>query len=169
MGDDSTATATAPDGRARAGDRWTRPWGALVAVVALTAVAWPLEREPLRRDDFPLSTYPMFAIRRKDARIVLDYVIATGPGDARVHVPPRLVAGPEVMQAMMTVSRAVARGHAATLCAEVAARLTGRGRYAGYDTVKVISGNHLAVPYLTRGERGRETVRASCPIPRGDR
>ena len=136
-------------------------------MVALIAVAWPLHREPATQDDFPFSTYPMFALRRKDARIVVDYVIATGPGDRRTHVPPALVAGPEVMQAMMTVHGAVIRGHAATLCAEVAARLATRGGYTAYDTVQVITGDHLAVLYLTRGVRGRETVRATCAIARG--
>ena len=136
-------------------------------MLALVAVAWPMRRDPVQRDDFPLSTYPMFAIRRKDARVVLDYVIATGPGDLRKHVPPRLVAGPEVMQAMMTVHRAVSRGHALTLCAEVAARLATRSAYGDYDTVQVITGDHLAVDYLTRGVRGRERVQSTCPIRRG--
>jgi hypothetical protein len=151
----------------RAPTRWTRPWGALVTVLALAAVAYPLRREPLRRDDFPLSTYPMFAARRKDARIHLDYVVATGAPDRRRHVPPELIAGPEVMQAMMTISRAVNRGHAATLCAEVAARLAPRAGWRAYDTVQVITGDHLAVEYLTRGVLGREQVRATCAIPRG--
>ena len=150
----------------RARNRWTRPWGAAVTLIAIAAVAYPVRRDPVRRDDFPLSTYPMFAIRRKDARVVLDYVIATGPGERRVHVPPELVAGPEVMQAMMTVNRAVNRGHAATLCAEVAARLATRAGYAAYDTVQVISGDHRAVEYLTRGTLGRERVRATCAVPR---
>ena len=151
----------------RVAGRWTRPWGALVSVVALVAVAWPMRRAPVTKDDFPLSTYPMFALRRKDARVVLDYVIATGAGDRRTHVPPELIAGPEVMQAMMTVNRAVARGHAATLCAEVAARLATRTGYRGYETVQIVTGDHLAVDYLTRGARGHERVRARCPIVRG--
>ena len=149
--------------------RWTRAWGAAVTVVTLALVAWPLQRQPVRGDDFPLSTYPMFALRRKDARVALDYVIATGPGEARRHVPPYLVAGPEVMQAMMTINRAVSRGHAATLGQEVAVRLARRGAWAAYDTVQVVSGNHRAVDYLVDGARGRELVRATCPIARGDR
>lgn len=152
----------------RARTRWTRPWGALVTVVALVAVAWPLGLDPRRGDDFPLSTYPMFAVRRKDARVVLDYVVATGAGDARRHVPPELVAGgPEPMQAMMTVRRAVGRGKAPTLCAEVAARLARRRAWAAYDTVQVVTGDHLAIDYLQRRARGRETIRATCRIPRG--
>ena len=147
--------------------RWTRPWGAAVSLVALVAVAWPLSRAPVRDDDFPLSTYPMFAPRRKDARVVLDYAIAVGPGDRRVHLAPSLVGSSEPMQAMMTISRAVARGHGATLCAEIAGRLAVRAGYRGYDEVQLVTGNHLAVDYLTRGVRGTETVRARCPIARG--
>ncbi len=148
---------------------WTRPWGALVTLVVLAAVTWPLARPPQAGDDFPLSTYPMFAVRRPDARVVLTYVIATGPGDARVHVPPAMVAGPEVMQAMMTIGRAVGRGQAPALCAEIAARLAARRGYDRYDTVQVVTGDHRAVDYLTAGIRGPESVRARCPIVRGTR
>ncbi len=146
--------------------RWTRPWGAAISLVMLAAVAWPLDRAPLRGDDFPLSTYPMFALRRKNARVVISYVIATGPEERRRHVPPHLVAGPEVMQAMMTVQRAVGRGHAGVLCKEVAARLATRRGYDAFTEVQVVTGDHRAVEYLTRGVRGKETLKAACPIAR---
>lgn len=149
--------------------RWTRPWGAAVSVVALLAVAWPLGREPVREDDFPLSTYPMFAPRRKDARVVLDYAIAVGADERRVHLSPFLVGTSEPMQAMMTINRAVSRGHGAALCGEIARRLATRPGYRAYDEVRLVTGNHLAVDYLVRGQRGTETVRARCPIERGPR
>jgi hypothetical protein len=111
----------------------------------------------------------MFATRRKDARLYLEYVIATGPDGARRHVPPELVASPEVMQAMVTVHATVARGDAAGLCRRVAARLAGRAGYRGLDQVQVIAGTHRAIEYFVRGDRGSERTVVACPIVRGDR
>jgi hypothetical protein len=146
--------------------RW---WGGLVSVTMLAAVLWPLTRDPEREDSFPLSTYPMFAFDRRDARVALHYVVAVGPGGARRHVPPSLVANREPMQAMMTVRRAVEHGQQARLCAEVAGRVAHDGRFAAHDTVTIVFGDHRAIPYLTQGVRGKETVLAQCAVPRSDR
>lgn len=145
----------------------TRWYGLVVTLVAAVAVAWPLTRHPVAGDSFPLSTYPMFATRRKDARLYLEYVIATGPAGVRRHVPPELVASPEVMQAIVSVHAAVARGDAPGLCQRVAARLASRGGYRGFDEVQVIAGNHRAIAWFVRGERGSERTLARCPIVRG--
>ncbi len=147
--------------------RATRLWGGLVSLAVLGAVAWPLGRDPVREDSFPLSTYPMFAVKRAGARVAIDYVIATGPDGARRHVPPELVANAEVMQALMTVRRAVQRGAASALCAEVAARVAGDRRFVALDAVAVVFGDHRGVDYLVHGRRGGERVHARCPIPRG--
>ncbi len=145
----------------------TRWYGLIVTLVAAVAVAWPLAWHPARGDSFPLSTYPMFAQRRKDARLHLDYVVATSADGRRRHVPPELVASPEVMQAIVSVQRAVGRGEAPILCREVAARLAGRGDYRGFDQVQVIAGDHKAIDYFVRGDRGRERTLATCAIARG--
>ncbi|MBK9036031.1 MAG: hypothetical protein IPL61_33085 [Myxococcales bacterium] len=147
----------------------TRWFGLVVTVVAAVAVAWPLARHPVAGDSFPLSTYPMFATRRKDARLYLEYVVATGPDLARRHVPPALVASPEVMQAIVSVHAAVARGDAAGLCRRVAARLAVRGDYRAFAQVEVIAGTHRAIDYFVRGDRGVERTLATCPIARGAR
>ncbi len=147
----------------------TRLWGAVVSIAMLAAVAYPLRRDPIRGDSFPLSTYPMFAFKRPGARVAIDYVIVTGPGEARRHVPPELVANAEVMQALMTVRRAVQSGHASTLCAEVAGRTSRDRRFDGFDTVAVVFGDHKGVDYLVRGVRGPERTHARCPIPRAPR
>ncbi len=147
----------------------TRWWGGLVTVGLLAAVAWPVTRAPLAGDSFPLSTYPMFAAPRVGGRVAIDYVIAFGPDGARRHVPPALVVNPEVMQAMMTIRRAVQRREAPALCAEVAARLAGDPRFAAMDTVAVVFGDHRAAAYLLDGVRGTEREHARCPIPRGPR
>jgi hypothetical protein len=146
----------------------TRRWGGLVSVLVLAAVAWPLTRDPARGDSFPLSTYPMFAFRRPDARVALHYAVATGPGGARRHVPPERVANAEVMQAMMTLRGAASRGESPRLCREIAARLTYDARFAAMDTVQIVFGDHRGVAYLTRGVHGPERELARCPIPRPD-
>ena len=144
-------------------------FGLVVTVVALVAVAWPLSRDPVRGDSFPLSTYPMFASRRPGAKVGLVYVIATAADGARRHVPPYLVASAEVMQAIVTVAQAVSRGDAAGLCRRVAARVARDGGFAPFTTVQVIAGNHAAVDYLVHGKRGTERVLATCAIERGAR
>lgn len=144
----------------------TRLWGSLVSLALLAAVAWPLARDPVREDSFPLSTYPMFAFRRPGARVAMDYVIATGPGGARRHVPPELVANAEVMQALMTIRRAVQRGEAPALCRAVAGRAARDRRFAAMDTVAVVFGDHRGVDYLAGGVRGPEKEHARCPIVR---
>lgn len=140
-------------------------WGSFVSVMMIAAVLSPLARDPATEDSFPLSTYPMFAFKRTGAKVALHYVVAVGPGGARTHVPPSLVANHEPMQAMVTVRRAVERGHAAGFCADVAGRVAGDDRFAAHDTVTVVFGVHRAVDYLVRGVRGTETVLARCPIP----
>lgn len=142
----------------------TRWYGLVVTLVVAVAVAWPLAWHPARGDSFPLSTYPMFAQRRKDARLHLEYVVATGADGRRRHVPPELVASPEVMQAIVAVQRAVGRGEAPVLCRQVAARLVGRSDYRGFDRVLVIAGDHKAIDYFVRGDRGVERTLASCMI-----
>jgi hypothetical protein len=139
--------------------------GATAAIVVVVGVV-PLA---LDRDSFPLSTYPMFAYRRPEARVTLHYVIAVGEGGARRHVPPDLVANAEVMQAMMTVRRAVDRGQTQQLCAEVAARVARHRDFDRMDTVQVVFGDHRAVAYLLRGVHGPERLLARCAIPRGPR
>jgi hypothetical protein len=133
----------------------------------LLAVAYPLLRDPVRGDSFPLSTYPMFAFKRPGARVALDYVIATGPGDSRRHVPPELVANHEVMQALMTIRRAVQSGRAMTLCTEVALRAARDRRFDRMDAIQVVFGDHRGVDYLVRNTKGPERTHARCPIPRG--
>jgi len=147
----------------------TRWFGLIVTIVTLAAVAWPLRRDPVRDDSFPLSTYPMFAARRPGAKLYLEYLVATGPDGARRHVPPRLITKAEVMQAIMTVKQAIGRGDAKGLCTRTAAKLARDRGFDRLDTLAVIAGNHAAVDYLVRHVHGPERTLVSCPIPRGSR
>jgi hypothetical protein len=76
-------------------------------------------------DGLPLSTYPMFT---RDGGRVVDQptVVAVSPGGRIDRLSPEVIAGTDqVMQAAMTVHRAVETGPAASraLCEEVAGRV----------------------------------------------
>lgn len=144
----------------------TRWFGLVVTLVMLGAVLWPLTRHPAWGDSFPLSTYPMFATRRAGAKLYLEYLVATAPDGARRHVPPRLIANAEVMQAIVTVQQSVRRGEAMVLCKRVAPRVARDGRFAAMTELTVVSGSHAAYDYLVHGKHGKERVIARCPIER---
>lgn len=91
-------------------------------LVAALVVCSPLLREPAS-DTYPLSTYPMFAT---DRGAIHDIATAVRiDADGTVHrLSPHLIGGTdEVILAAVTVDRAIARGEADELCAEILARL----------------------------------------------
>lgn len=154
--------------------RRDRIFGAVVSVVLLAAVSWPALRQP-PRDGFPLSTYPMFSRGRKSPRARIRHVVAIDAEGRGVVVPPRLVANEEVMQAVMTVKRAIRQGRAAQFCAEVAARVRMRvaadGGLEGILPVRleVRTDVHDAVAYFEGQTKPTESrVHATCPV-KGDR
>jgi len=109
--------------------RWSR---LLLVGLAAVVVLSPLARPP-RSDTYPLSTYPMFASDRGAVHDIATVVEVKDDGST-VRLSPELIAGTdEVILTAVTVTRAVARGEAAELCAEVAARL-GEGRRARVQT-----------------------------------
>jgi hypothetical protein len=144
----------------------TRVVGAVATLVTLAAVLWPMQRQLLSDDSFPLSTYPMFALRRTGARLYLEYFVAIGPHGLRRFVPPELVASPEVMQTLVSIHAAVARGDTDRLCRRVATRVRDRREFAGTDTLTLVAGRHAAIDYLVRGIPGTETVLVACAIDR---
>jgi len=129
----------------------------MVAAVALPGLRMLVsERAP---DGFPLSTYPMFT--RDPGRVVeLPTVVAVSATGEVSRLSPQVIAGTDqVIQAGVTVRRAVAAGAgaAARLCAEVA------GRLDGGTGVAVVVERHDAVAW-SAGEREpleRRTV-ADC-------
>ncbi len=74
-------------------------------------------------DSYPLSSYPMFTQNRE--KPLLHFVELVDAAGRRERVPPQYVANDEVMQAVVTVRRAVEGGPAAldVLCREVARRV----------------------------------------------
>jgi hypothetical protein len=144
-----------------------RVYAGLVSLLLIGATLSPLRHDPRRAgsDDFPLSTYPMFAWPRP-TRLTLDYVVGWTAAGERWHVPPSAIGSSEVLQAKRLVERAVAGGPEAMaeLCARVAARV--RARRDDIVAVAIVTGTHDALAVLERGALGPERERARCAVVR---
>lgn len=101
-----------------------RLYGGLVSLAMVAAVLHPLARDP-ERDDFPLSTYPMFARPRPPTTRLNAAVAILGDG-AELAIPPALIGAHETMQALHILSRSLRDGPdaARTLCRTIATRVS---------------------------------------------
>lgn len=138
---------------------------AAVSIVMIGATLSPLAREP-SDDGFPLSTYPMFASKRPRT-LTFHYALGQTRAGERVILTPGLVGTGEVLQAMRVIDRAVSRGklEAAALCDDVARRVAADGDFAHVVTIRIVTGTHDALDYLSRDKIGRELERLRCPVP----
>jgi hypothetical protein len=144
-----------------------RAWAYLVSVVVLAAMLWPLGWAPYE-DSFPLSSYPMFSNPRESAEMALKYAVGVSADGERSWIEPGLVANGEVLQARATISRSIKAGKAAAkkLCRDIAARIAARGTLPAVEEIRLVTGVHDAVAYLTGRDRvGKEKVHAKCPVP----
>jgi hypothetical protein len=123
------------------------------------------------RDDFPLSTYPMFAgDRGKIARVVR--AVAVVPGGEELRIPPELVSNSEAMQVVQTLQRTFRAGpeESERLCRAIADRLRARGDTAlgRAERVELQSLEVDSVRYLG-GEREPllRRVHARCAVAQG--
>ena len=91
--------------------------GLLLVGVVLSPAGWPRGR-----DDYPLSPYPMFTIRR-ERQVTVSHVLAVSAAGVTKPLGPDLVGNGAVIHAASTVRRAVETGQADGLCGVVAARL----------------------------------------------
>lgn len=142
--------------------RWI---GAIVSVVVLVAVAAPVVLDPKKpaNDGFPLSTYPMFASKRKLSQRFTYAVAWTADGERR-RVRPRHVANAEVMQATMTFARASSQKRLPALCTSIAGRVAADGELADVVRITIVSGTHDAIRFLLHDERGAERTLAECAV-----
>ena len=143
--------------------------GALISIAVLGAVASPLRHDLGQpgRDDFPLSTYPMFATPRS-TRLTMDYAIGIG-ADHRTFLAPLLIGSPEVLQARALVARAVSAGREAQddLCRRIAARVAADPSHPRVTQVLLVQGQHDAIDLLVHGSLGAEHEWVRCDVPRG--
>lgn len=146
----------------------SRVYAYLVIAVVLAAVSYPFTW-PLSRDSFPLSNYPMFSRPLPEPTVTIQYALGLEPDGTRHHLPPRMVANEEVLQARVTLGRAVSQGKQATrtLCRSIAERVARHPDFAAVTEVRIVSGTHDAVAYLTGQDTlGREDVYGRCPVAR---
>lgn len=141
--------------------------GAIVSVLALVAVAEPVVRDPkqAKEDGFPLSTYPMFATKRKLTQ-TFTYAIAWTADGERRRVRPRHVANAEVMQAVMTFGRAQHGKRLPALCTSIAGRVAADAALRDVARIEIVRGTHDALAFLLRDERGPEKKLAECAVTR---
>lgn len=129
---------------------------AVVAAVVTPGVR--LLASPDAPDGFPLSTYPMFT--RDRGRVVeLATVVAVSPQGEVERLSPQVIAGTDqVVQAGVTVRRAVEAGPAAAgrLCDDVAGRVAAPATVAvvveRYDVVAWSSGDREPLERRTHAE-----------------
>lgn len=136
-----------------------RPYPVVVCALVMGAVLSPLLREPTD-DGFPLSTYPMFAIRRPTT-LTITYAVT----EPRHSIPPAIVGSAEPLQAMAILEHAVrTKETARALCERIAEKVA--GEYADATAVRIVTGTHDAVDYLVRGVQGPEQERVRCEVKR---
>jgi hypothetical protein len=135
-------------------------------LLALAVVALPLIRDP-RVDDFPLSTYPMFAEPRPTT-LAMDYALGVTASGARRMLSPQLAGTGEVLQAYALFDDAVRgpREGLQRLCTESAARVAADDDYRDVVAIRIVTGRHDAVDYLVRGTIGTEVERIRCQVLR---
>jgi hypothetical protein len=146
----------------------SRLYAYLVSAAVLSAVVYPITW-PLSRDSFPLSNYPMFSRPFPEPTVKIQYALGLEPDGTRHHLPPKLVANGEVLQARAVLARAVRQGPEATqeLCQLAASRVARAGEeWAAVTEVQIVTGTHDAVAYLTgKDTRGRERTHGRCAVP----
>lgn len=146
----------------------------LVSAVVLVAVAYPVTWPvawPGAHDSFPLSNYPMFSRPLPQPSLRLVYAVGVERDSTRHHLPPSVIANEEVLQARAVLSQTVARGEAASLalCRQLAERVAASDDAFAADIieVRIVTGDHDAVAYLTGDDReGRERIHSFCPVER---
>lgn len=114
----------------------------------IVAVALPLFQGSMG-DSYPLSTYPMFSHPRERPWLMRARGIDR---EGRVVVlSPRHIANDEVMQATVTVARAIALGPATSqeLCRSIAGRVAASAGGRKIEWIELLAEQHDPVAYFT--------------------
>lgn len=134
--------------------------------IVVTALVLAPVAAPKGWDDYPISTYPMFARGDLGSVRELDHVVLRFTDGVTAPAPPATLGTPEVMVGMKVISGAIGRGEAAELCKRVASSeyLPRReGRLP--SEVEVVTSRFDARLYFT-ADAGRvplaRTVHARC-------
>jgi hypothetical protein len=138
----------------------------VVSVALLAATLEPLVRDPYD-DGFPLSTYPMFATKR-DTQQTFHYALGVTRDGKRRTLSPALIGSGEVLQALRVLEGAVGRGRDATrtLCETIAARVATDEDFTDVVAIRIVTGTHDAVDYLSHAKIGVESELVHCEVRR---
>jgi|SRR5690606_9515938 len=137
-------------------------WGMGLVVLS----AWPAWRDP-PVDSYPLSTYPMFSVKR--GQPLIHRMVAVDRQRNQQALSPELVANTETLQAAAAIGRAVAAGPEAmrALCLEVAARVARSPDFESARSVELRAVRYDPIEYFTAGKRPLESRRLwRCRVPR---
>ena len=146
-------------------------WYAYLLTATITlALLYPLTLDPFQGDSFPLSTFPMFSVKRENPRIST-LVAVDGSGESR-PLPPAVLGTEEVMQSAMTIRRAAAnRKRARKLCREVADEIAGDPEWADATHVELLTLRYDPIAYFMEPDGPDNPIsrkrRARCKIKRG--
>jgi hypothetical protein len=139
---------------------------AALSIAFVVVTLSPLKRDPIR-DDFPLSTFPMFAFERPTL-LSMSYALGVTRSGERRYLSPGVVGTAEVLQARATIETAVNGGKKplAALCAKIAQRVSTFSAFDDVVTIRIVTGTHESVEFLVRDTMGKEVERTHCAVPR---
>ena len=138
----------------------------LLSALTLALVLSPLCQPP-GADSFPISSYPMFAVGRAHAITDVHHLLALdAAGDPR-PIPPRLIANDEVLQADVSLRRAVRGGRSTrnALCRRVAMRISGDPAWRDVVRLELRSDRYDALRYFA-GDTAplKSRLQARCAV-----
>ncbi|HTJ85247.1 MAG TPA: hypothetical protein VL400_26200 [Polyangiaceae bacterium] len=164
--------------RTEVGDRHLRPKVGIrhctdrpVVAYAILAAAVLLVLSPLARgmkDDFPLSSYPMFSTP-KDEKAVVDHAVVVSEDGRERILSPKELGTDEVLQAETVLIAAVRGGKKSTaaFCASIAKRLAASPPPGSPPkSVEIRTVTYDSGTYLRDDDAPPEknVVRARCPV-----
>ena len=151
---------------------WTRSLAAVAGAGLVLVVGWPIRenRKPFdrRRDDFPLSYYPMFSERRGAVGTV-HHLIGVDPAGRERVVPHTFAGSGGLNQVRRQINRRVREGRSDTLARRVARRVAGSDdpRVSDLVRVRVVTSRHRYDDFFA-GRRAplSRRVHAEAPVRR---
>lgn len=135
----------------------------LLALASTLLVVLPIALG--RKDSFPLSTYPMFAVSRGNPELIK--LVAITEGGEQVAVPPALLGTKEVLQAKAELKRIAHRGAKTRrrYCAEVAQRVAGEPELK-WRELQLQRARFNPIAYFENGHKPMAIEHlATCPVP----
>ena len=136
-------------------------------LLILAAVLTPAFRA-LDRDSYPLSTFPMFTADR--SLVCIDRALGIDRSGRSVALPPRVYGSDEVVQAQVTLRRAMRAGdfERVTFCRRIAGRVATYPGLAGALRVEVVSECYDPIAYFVDGpEPQARRPLTACEVPNG--